>query len=126
MPFPTPWDLSSPRTEPMFPASPALAGRFFTTEPFGKSKVAIKWFKKVFEFRNPKPSYKHRLSVEICGRLCSVCNFFYTDRISELWMCAFSLESICSLSLSFFFFQSFVLCNIKKKRSNFSLPLIVC
>ena len=42
LPFPTPWDLSNPRIEPMFPASLALAGRFFTTEPFRKSNVAIK------------------------------------------------------------------------------------
>ena len=34
LPFPTPWDLSDPETEP---ASPALAGRFFTTEPSGKT-----------------------------------------------------------------------------------------
>ena len=35
-PFPTPRDLRDPRIEPMFPASPALAGGFFTTEPPGK------------------------------------------------------------------------------------------
>jgi len=29
-------DLSDPRIEPMSPASPALAGGFFTTEPPGK------------------------------------------------------------------------------------------
>ena len=32
--FPTPWDLPNPGIEPM---SPALAGRFFTTAPPGKS-----------------------------------------------------------------------------------------
>ena len=34
LPFPSPGDLPSPRIEPM---SPALAGRFFTTEPLGKA-----------------------------------------------------------------------------------------
>ena len=33
LPFPSPGDLHDPRIEPM---SPALAGRFFTTEPPGK------------------------------------------------------------------------------------------
>ena len=36
LPFPPPWDLSDPRMEPVSPASPALAGRLFTTEPPGK------------------------------------------------------------------------------------------
>ncbi|MES7570314.1 hypothetical protein U6W33_12180, partial [Cutibacterium acnes] len=35
-PFPSPGDLSDPGIEPVFLASPALAGRFFTTEPPGK------------------------------------------------------------------------------------------
>ena len=36
LPFPTPGDLPNPGTEPMAPATPALAGRFFTIEPLGK------------------------------------------------------------------------------------------
>ena len=32
--FPSPWDLPNPKIEP---ASPALAGRFFTTETPGKA-----------------------------------------------------------------------------------------
>ena len=36
LPFPTPGDLPDPGIEPMSPASPSLAGRFFTTEPAGK------------------------------------------------------------------------------------------
>ena len=35
LPFPTPGDLPGPGIEP---ASPALVGRFFTTEPPGKPK----------------------------------------------------------------------------------------
>ena len=33
LPFPSPGNLPDPEIEPMSPASPALAGRFFTTEP---------------------------------------------------------------------------------------------
>jgi len=35
-PFSLPGDLPNPGIEPMSPVSPALAGRFFTTEPPGK------------------------------------------------------------------------------------------
>jgi len=33
LPFPTPGDLPDPRIEPVYLASPAMAGRFFTTVP---------------------------------------------------------------------------------------------
>ena len=36
VPFPLPGDLPNPGMKPRSPASPALAGRFFTTEPPGK------------------------------------------------------------------------------------------
>ena len=36
--FPTPWDLSDSGIESASPASPALAGGFFTTESLGKSQ----------------------------------------------------------------------------------------
>ena len=36
LPFPPLGDLPDPGIEPTSPASPALAGRFFTTEPHGK------------------------------------------------------------------------------------------
>ena len=42
LPFPSPEDLPNPGIEPVSPnyqASPALAGRFFTTEPSGKPVV---------------------------------------------------------------------------------------
>ena len=40
---PSPGDLSDPRTKPASPASPALAGGFFTTVPTGKPyKVILK------------------------------------------------------------------------------------
>ena len=37
LPFPSPGDLSDPEIKPASPMSPALAGRFFTAEPPGKS-----------------------------------------------------------------------------------------
>ena len=36
LPFPTPLDLPDPGIEPVPLASPAMAGRFFTTIPPGK------------------------------------------------------------------------------------------
>ena len=36
LPFPPPGDLPDPGIEPSSPLSPALAGRFFSTEPWGK------------------------------------------------------------------------------------------
>ena len=41
LPLPPPADLPSPGLEPASPASPALAGRFFITEPPGKPKAMI-------------------------------------------------------------------------------------
>ena len=38
LPFLPPVDLLSPRIEPTSLVPPALAGRFFTTQPLGKSK----------------------------------------------------------------------------------------
>ena len=39
LPFPTPGDLPDPGIEPEYLASPALAGRFFTTNATWESKV---------------------------------------------------------------------------------------
>ena len=41
MPFPTPLDLPNPGIKPESLVAPALAGRFFTTVPPGKSKANI-------------------------------------------------------------------------------------
>ena len=46
LPFPTPGDLPNPGIESTFPASPALAGGFFTTEPPRRPKTPIKKKKK--------------------------------------------------------------------------------
>ena len=40
VPFPPPGDLSDPGTEPEASASPALAGRFFASEPPGELRLA--------------------------------------------------------------------------------------
>ena len=39
LPFPTPGDLPNPGIEQTSPVAPALAGRFFTTAPPGKSDL---------------------------------------------------------------------------------------
>ena len=39
LPFPPPWDLPDPGIKPMYLMSPALADRFFTTTPPGKSHI---------------------------------------------------------------------------------------
>ena len=52
LPFPTPEDLPNPRIEPQSLASPALAGRFFTTAPHGK----------LLETRNVQTAAVRRLS----------------------------------------------------------------
>ena len=39
LPFPTPVDLPNPGIEPVSPASPALAGRFFAIMPPGKPLI---------------------------------------------------------------------------------------
>ena len=41
LPFPSPGDLPYPGIEPEFPAAPALAGGFFTTEPLGKTLIIV-------------------------------------------------------------------------------------
>ena len=41
LPFPPLGDLPNPGIEPASPVSPALAGRFFTTEPLENSKAYI-------------------------------------------------------------------------------------
>ena len=44
LPFPLPGDLLDPGIEPMSPASPALAGEFFTTETPEKPKTLTALF----------------------------------------------------------------------------------
>ena len=53
LPFPPPEDVTNPGMEPTSPASPALAGRFFTTEVPVKS-----CFYSLFCFSDPMDTYK--------------------------------------------------------------------
>jgi len=43
LPFPPPGDLPDPGIRPVSPASPALAGRFFTSEPPGKPPLSLEY-----------------------------------------------------------------------------------
>ena len=49
--FPTPVDLPDTVVKDASPVSPALAGRFFTTELPGKPHFAIKFLKNLFKIR---------------------------------------------------------------------------
>ena len=59
LPFPSPGDLSNAGTEPMSPASAALAGRFFTTLPPGKPIVLPKLRAHIY-WESFKPYCLHR------------------------------------------------------------------
>ena len=61
LPFPSPGDLPNPGIEPTSPASPALAGGFFTAEPPGKPEppntmfsMQIGRYSSYFHFTNKK------------------------------------------------------------------------
>ena len=47
LPFPSPGNLPDPGIEPV---SPALAGRFFTTEPLGKPSVIQRWMRWIYVY----------------------------------------------------------------------------
>ena len=59
LPFPSPGDLPDPGIEP---ASPALTGGFFTTEPPGKPPVVGKWML-IFGEKRACPRVKNVLSL---------------------------------------------------------------
>ena len=68
--FPTPGDLPNPGIEPMSPASPALAGRFFTTEPSGKPHfyhyLAVnsdRFLFEIFFLNSDSSGYKGKISL---------------------------------------------------------------
>ena len=76
LPFSTPGGLPGPGIEPIFPASPALAGRFFITEPPGKPKFRVylphisKWASPVAQWRRNLPAAQEtqELQVQSLGR----------------------------------------------------------
>ena len=57
LPSPPPEDLPDPGVKPTSPVSPALAGRFFTTEPLGKVKRKSKSFSRVQLFATDPIDY---------------------------------------------------------------------
>ena len=64
LPFPPPGDLPNSRTEPVSPASPELAGRFFITEPPWKPFIkgiprSIKKKKKKIKIKKKIPKKKN-------------------------------------------------------------------
>ena len=54
LPFPPPEDLPDPGFKPKCPASPALAGGFFTTEPPGELPKPVREMLLVYHFRDSK------------------------------------------------------------------------
>ena len=69
MPFTSPGDLPYSGTEPESPVSPALAGRFFTTEPSGKPHYKIK--------SRLKLKKKSRKVLEVLMKIRSLCDNSY-------------------------------------------------
>ena len=54
LPFPPPGDLPDPEFEPKCPASPALAGGFFTTEPPGELSKPVREMLLAYHLRDSK------------------------------------------------------------------------
>ena len=80
LPFPTPGDLFDPGMEPASPASPALVGGFFTTEPPGKP---LKTITHVVTF-STKISYLNLISVRVTlvkGVMWGLLTFFQMANI---------------------------------------------
>ena len=63
LPCPSPEDLPDPGVEPTSPASPALAGGFFTTEPPGLVRLH-KTFEGIIS-RRKSSRVKHKLCISI-------------------------------------------------------------
>ena len=64
-PFPPPKDLPDPELEPEFPASLALGGVFFTTEPSGKPRTYAKILLIKLFFHHLKETCENFTEVEI-------------------------------------------------------------
>ena len=70
LPFPPPGSFLNPGIEPMSPMSPALAGRFHTTQPPGKL--------------SPRASHKSHLSTLILDNAASILSI----RCRQIYICA--------------------------------------
>ena len=62
LPFPAPGDLPDPGIEPASLVSPALAARFFTTVPPGKSQINYTSIKKIEKKGRVKYTYIYILN----------------------------------------------------------------
>ena len=104
-PFPLPGDLPNPGAEPVTPASPALAGRFFTTEPPGKPSCSY--------IDSISPSGVNFIAVE-SGLLCPP-NLpgqkVAAGRLGEGWVTALIFRAVLKLYLVRFLHPSLGLCS---------------
>jgi len=57
LPCPLPEDLPDSGVKPAFPASSALAGGFFTTEPPGKPMLIVKYIKWLLHTRHSSKQF---------------------------------------------------------------------
>ena len=103
--IPSPRDLPDPGIEPMSPASPALAGRFFTTEPPGKPSCSY--------IDSISPSGVNFIAVE-SGLLCPP-NLpgqkVAAGRLGEGWVTALIFRAVLKLYLVRFLHPSLGLCS---------------
>ena len=114
--FPPPGDLPNPETEPSSPASSALSGRFFTTEPRGKPILwywgAFNWWslfrlcslkdhggKEILSIHSEFAAWVRYKSVGFRNNCHQgkVCSFLYTNAIpyvlpSGLWNILYTQE----------------------------------
>ena len=85
LPCPPPEDLPHPEMEPMSPASPALAGRFFTTEPPGLVRLH-KTFEGIISKRKSS-RVKHKLCISIIwgGSIITKANTWDLRKLTKHW-----------------------------------------
>ena len=70
LPFPSPGDLLDPGIKPTSPASPVLAGGFFTTAPPWKPILYIVMY--ICQSQSPNSSHHHPFPTR-CPYVCSLC-----------------------------------------------------
>ena len=103
LPFTTPGDLPDSGIEPKCPVSPALAGRFFTTVPSGKSHIYVyihyiyiysPWGCKESDMTERLNWTDIYICVCVCVCVC-VCTHTYTEGEQ-------GRERVCLIKLSYF------------------------
>ena len=86
LPFPPPGDSPNRGIEPIYPASPALAGGFFTSEPLGKHSLSVemdKYTNQLGGFFTSEPLGKHSLSVEMDKYTNQLGRFFTSEPLGK-------------------------------------------